>query len=110
MPVPGCTGLERSAVVLCLNASRARDRSRERLYVGMSRATDLLVVVGDLEVVRVQGGGADVARRLGVGRYGSAVITRRIRAEPAMPAALDILVGSVIHTGRPDDQDADRHR
>jgi ATP-dependent exoDNAse (exonuclease V) alpha subunit len=35
------------------------------LYVGMSRATDQLVVVGDPEVVR-EVAGADVARRLGI--------------------------------------------
>jgi hypothetical protein len=40
-------GLERRVVVLCVNESEVRDSSRERLYVGMSRATDLLVVVGD---------------------------------------------------------------
>ena len=45
--VLGCKGLERRAVVLCLNEDGSRDRARERLYVGMSRATDQLVVVGD---------------------------------------------------------------
>jgi hypothetical protein len=63
--VLGCKGLERRAVVLCLNEDGARDRARERLYVGMSRATDVLVVVGDPETVR-RVGGDDVARRLGV--------------------------------------------
>ena len=38
--VLGCKGLERAAVVLCVNECRDRDRARERLYVGMSRATD----------------------------------------------------------------------
>ena len=33
-------------MVLCVNESTVRDRARERLYVGMSRATDELVVVG----------------------------------------------------------------
>jgi len=64
--VLGCKGLERKAVVLCLNESEVRDRSRERLYVGMSRATDMLVVVGDPDLVREVGGDA-VARRLGIG-------------------------------------------
>ena len=41
------------------------DRARERLYVGMSRATDVLVVVGDPDTVR-RVGGEQVARRLGV--------------------------------------------
>jgi superfamily I DNA and RNA helicase len=63
--VLGSKGLERAAVVLCLNEERARDRARERLYVGMSRATDVLVVVGDPDFVR-EVGGPEVARRLGV--------------------------------------------
>jgi hypothetical protein len=63
--VLGCKGLERRAVVLCLNEDGSRDRARERLYVGMSRATDELVVVGDPETVR-RVAGDDVARRLGV--------------------------------------------
>jgi len=63
--VLGCKGLERAAVVLCVNEGGERDRARERLYVGMSRATDLLVVVGDPEVIR-RVGGDDVARRLGL--------------------------------------------
>ena len=37
--VLGCKGLERRAVVLCVNTDHA-DRAREMLYVGMSRATD----------------------------------------------------------------------
>ena len=63
--VLGCKGLERSAVVLCINEDGSRDRSRERLYVGMSRATDELVVVGDPDVVR-RVGGDEVAKRLGI--------------------------------------------
>ena len=63
--VLGCKGLERRAVVLCINEDKAADRSRERLYVGLSRATDQLVVVGDPDVV-TQMGGAEVARRLGI--------------------------------------------
>ncbi|WP_152185880.1 nuclease-related domain-containing DEAD/DEAH box helicase [Segeticoccus rhizosphaerae] len=64
--VLGCKGLERRAVVLCLNSQHTRERSRERLYVGMSRATDRLVVVGDPADVR-EIGGDQVARRLGLG-------------------------------------------
>lgn len=52
-------------IVLCLNEDGSRDRARERLYVGMSRATDELVVVGDPETVR-RVAGDDVARRLGL--------------------------------------------
>ncbi|WP_141014435.1 nuclease-related domain-containing DEAD/DEAH box helicase [Nocardioides sambongensis] len=63
--VLGCKGLERAAVVLCLNEDGSRDRARERLYVGMSRATDQLVVVGDPEFV-VRAGGPEVAKRLGI--------------------------------------------
>jgi hypothetical protein len=63
--VLGCKGLERRAVVLCVNESKVRDRARERLYVGMSRATDELVVVGDPDMIRQVGGDA-VARQLGL--------------------------------------------
>jgi hypothetical protein len=51
--------------VLCLNEDGTRDRARERLYVGMSRATDLLVIVGDPDVVGAVGG-PEVAKRLGL--------------------------------------------
>lgn len=67
--VLGCKGLERRAVVVCVNESKVRDRSRERLHVGMSRATDLLVVVGDSSIIREMGGDA-VARRLGISPTG----------------------------------------
>ncbi|WP_461004812.1 ATP-binding domain-containing protein [Terrabacter terrigena] len=62
--VLGCKGLERRAVVLCVNAT-STDRAREMLYVGMSRATDQLVVVGDPDFVR-EIGGNQVAARLGL--------------------------------------------
>jgi hypothetical protein len=64
--VLGSKGLERAVVVLCINEVGERDRARERLYVGMSRATDVLVVVGDPDVVR-RIGGDEVAKRLGLG-------------------------------------------
>ena len=60
--VLGCKGLERRAVVLCVNETKVRDRSRERLYVGMSRATDLLVVVADPATIREMGGDAVASR------------------------------------------------
>ena len=60
-----CKGLERRAVVLCVNEASASDWSRERLYVGLSRATDQLVVVGDPGVV-AQMGGPEVAASLGI--------------------------------------------
>ena len=49
--VLGAKGMERRAVVLCVNEDGSKRRFRERLYVGLSRATDRLVVVGDLDVI-----------------------------------------------------------
>ena len=63
--VLGCKGLERKVVVLCVNERMPRERSRERLYVGLSRATDKLIVVGPSDVIREMGGPA-VARKLGI--------------------------------------------
>lgn len=62
--VLGCKGLQRTVVSSAFNEIAARERSRERLYVGLSRATDLLVLVGDPAVVRAMGG-HEVAARLG---------------------------------------------
>lgn len=45
--VLGCKGLRRPAVVLCLNDDEPRDRLAERLYIGMSRASESLTVVGE---------------------------------------------------------------
>ena len=61
--VLGFKGMERRVVVLCVNEDGTRDRSRERFYVGLSRATDRLVVVGDPEVVN-RIGGPEVGRHL----------------------------------------------
>ncbi|MGN6608136.1 MAG: NERD domain-containing protein [Jatrophihabitans sp.] len=61
--VLGFKGLERRAVVLVLNEATIGDRSRERLYVGLSRARDQLIVCGDRSVVRALGGD-EVLRRL----------------------------------------------
>ena len=63
--VLGFKGMERRAVVLCVNEDGTRDRAAERLYVGLSRATDRLVVVGDPRVIASMGG-PDVCRRLGI--------------------------------------------
>ncbi|MBY6435721.1 NERD domain-containing protein [Rhodococcus kroppenstedtii] len=63
--VLGFKGLERRAVVLAVNESGGRDRSRERLYVGLSRARDQLVVCGDPAYIR-EVGGAELAARLGI--------------------------------------------
>jgi hypothetical protein len=61
--VLGFKGLERRVVVLALNESEPRERSRERLYVGLSRARDQLVVCGDPAYVE-EVGGASVLRQL----------------------------------------------
>ena len=61
--VLGFKGLERRAVVLVVNEESAFELSRERLYVGLSRARDQFVVCGDPEFVR-QVGGSDLAHRL----------------------------------------------
>lgn len=54
--VLGFKGLERSVVVLCVNGFKDMDRAAEQLYVGLSRARSLLVVVGDLALLEVAGG------------------------------------------------------
>lgn len=46
--VLGFKGLERPVVVLCINGFRDAERAVDMLYVGMSRATTKLVVVGDM--------------------------------------------------------------
>ncbi|WP_104526012.1 NERD domain-containing protein [Blastococcus atacamensis] len=61
--VLGFKGLERPAVVLAVNGFRDEARAKEMLYVALSRARDLLVVCGDMELIRRVGGEA-VARRL----------------------------------------------
>lgn len=65
--VLGFKGLERRAVVLVVNEAGARDRSRERLYVGLSRARDQLVVCGDPAFIR-EVGGPELAWQLGIER------------------------------------------
>lgn len=54
--VLGFKGLERSVVILCVDGFRDIERAAERLYVGLSRARTLLVVVGDSEQLRQAGG------------------------------------------------------
>nr|WP_218063000.1 NERD domain-containing protein [Arthrobacter sp. SDTb3-6] len=54
--VLGFKGLERSVVILCVNGFRDMERAAERLYVGLSRARTLLVVVGDSGQLREAGG------------------------------------------------------
>ena len=64
--VLGFKGLERRAIVLVVNDRYALERARERLYVGLSRARDQLVVVGDPDFI-LEAGGPDLGRRLGIG-------------------------------------------
>ena len=63
--VLGFKGLERRAIVLVVNDRFALERARERLYVGLSRARDQLVVCGDPDFI-TEVGGAVLARRLGI--------------------------------------------
>ncbi len=61
--VLGFKGLERPAVVLAINGFRDEARAKEMLYVGLSRARDLLVVCGDIDMIQRIAGDA-VVRRL----------------------------------------------
>lgn len=54
--VLGFKGLERSVVVLCVNGFKDLDRAAEQLYVGLSRARSLLVVVGNSQLLEEAGG------------------------------------------------------
>jgi len=63
--VLGFKGLERRAVVVAVNSWPDEVRLRERIYVGLSRARDELVVCGDPAVVR-EVGGQELAKRFGV--------------------------------------------
>jgi nuclease-like protein/UvrD-like helicase family protein len=76
--VLGFKGLERPAVILALNEKEPASRSRERLYVGLSRARDQLVVCGDPDLVEEVGGSA-VLRHL---RSGSSRSNRPVGARP----------------------------
>lgn len=64
--VLGFKGMERRAVVLCVNESAAQDRGPVRLYVGMSRATGRLIVVRAPDVIERMGG-TQVRERLEAG-------------------------------------------
>jgi hypothetical protein len=64
--VLGFKGLERRAVVLIVNDKSVFERSPERLYVGLSRARDQLVVCADPAFI-AEVGGRDLVRRLGIG-------------------------------------------
>ncbi|WP_246669948.1 NERD domain-containing protein [Arthrobacter zhaoguopingii] len=61
--VLGFKGLERSVIILCVDGFKELDRAPEQLYVGLSRARSLLVVVGDSALLR-EAGGPELARVL----------------------------------------------
>jgi hypothetical protein len=61
--VLGFKGLERSVVVLAVNGFKQPERAKEMLYVGLSRARSLLVIVGSRAVLD-DVGGPGVAKRL----------------------------------------------
>jgi UvrD-like helicase C-terminal domain len=61
--VLGFKGLERPVVVLAVNGFKDAERAKEMLYVGLSRARTLLVIVGDRQLLE-QVGGEGVRRRL----------------------------------------------
>lgn len=54
--VLGFKGLERRVIVLAVNEKPGRDRAKERLYVGLSRARNLLVICGDPQHLKHVGG------------------------------------------------------
>jgi superfamily I DNA/RNA helicase len=74
--VLGFKGLERSVVVLCVNGFKDLGRAAEQLYVGLSRAKSLLVIVGDADQLE-QAGGRDLKTALS-------------RAEAWVPAAVGL--------------------
>ena len=55
--VLGFKGLERSVVVLAVNGFKQVERAKEMLYVGLSRAQSMLVVVGPRRLLEEVGGG-----------------------------------------------------
>jgi UvrD-like helicase C-terminal domain len=55
--VLGFKGLERPVVVLAVNGLKDPERAKEMLYVGLSRARTLLVVVGARALLEQVGGG-----------------------------------------------------
>ncbi len=94
-------GLERRAVVLVVNEDAAFERSRERLYVGLSRARDQLVVCGDPRVHphRRWTGSCTAPEHPGLTlpRVGAAVAAGGILAKkrtPWMPSQRDGLIAS----------------
>ncbi|HJF50555.1 MAG TPA: ATP-binding domain-containing protein, partial [Brachybacterium paraconglomeratum] len=64
--VLGFKGLERPVVVLAVNGFGSAERARQLLYVGLSRARSLLVVVGDGGEIW-DAGGPEVWERISTG-------------------------------------------
>ncbi|MBE9403166.1 NERD domain-containing protein [Brachybacterium sp. p3-SID1565] len=60
-------GLERRVVVLAVNGFQHWERSPHLMYVGLSRARSLLVVVGDPELIRTVVGDQVADRLIGAG-------------------------------------------
>ncbi|HYN57497.1 MAG TPA: ATP-binding domain-containing protein [Motilibacterales bacterium] len=60
-------GLERPAIVLAVDGFRDPATAAEILYVGLSRARDLLVVCGDIDLIRGAAGDEVADRLLGRG-------------------------------------------
>ncbi|MGQ0845300.1 MAG: NERD domain-containing protein [Sporichthyaceae bacterium] len=60
--VLGFKGLERAAVVLAVNGFGGEERAKEKLYVGLSRARDRLVVCGDPNAIAAVAGDEVLAR------------------------------------------------
>lgn len=61
--VAGFKGLERQAVVLAVDGFRTPDVARQVLFVGLSRAREMLVVCGDPEALH-EAGGKELVKRL----------------------------------------------
>ena len=58
----GFKGLERSVVVLAVNGFKQAERAKEMLYVGLSRAQSVLVVVAPRALLEDVGGGGVKSR------------------------------------------------
>jgi hypothetical protein len=85
--VLGSKGLERSVVVLAVNGIRDQSRSREYLYVGLSRAGSCLVVFGDLDYIAAAGG-EGLRQRLGAANIR--------KGTPELPNLLERCCGLVV--------------
>jgi hypothetical protein len=65
--VAGFKGLERPAIVLAVDGFRTSDTADDILSVGLSRARDQLVIVGDFDELAAVGG-KEFAKRLAKAR------------------------------------------